>query len=67
MYPFQCSRARYEISIWKNIDAGRHYDCIHTIWIDGVKVELGNRGMTVEAAWRPESEESPGTYVTERV
>ena len=27
-YPLQCSRARYEISIWKNIDAGRHYDCI---------------------------------------
>ena len=40
-------------------------------WMDGVKVALGNRGMTVEAArqcandrkeWRLES---PGTYVTE--
>ena len=37
-------------------------------WMDGVKVALGNRGMTVEAARqcakRPESVESPGTYVT---
>ena len=34
-------------------------------WRDGVKVALGNRGMTVEAAReRPESVESPGTYVT---
>ena len=32
-------------------------------WMDGVKVALGNRGMTVEAA-RQESVESPGTYVT---
>ena len=43
---------------------------------DGVKVALGNRGMTVEAARqctrgcatmreRPKSVESPGTYVTE--
>ena len=38
-------------------------------WMDGMKVALGNRGMTVEAARqlreRPESVESPGTYVTE--
>ena len=39
-------------------------------WMDGVKVALGNRGMTVEAARecgdrRSESVESPGTYVTE--
>ena len=36
-------------------------------WMDGVKVALGNRGMTVEAARRenPERVESPGTYVTE--
>ena len=37
-------------------------------WMDGVKVALGNRGMTVEAARqceRPKSVESPGTYVTE--
>ena len=37
-------------------------------WTDGVKVALGNRGTTVEAArqceWRVES---PGTYVTDRV
>ena len=32
-------------------------------WMDGVKVALGNRGMTVEAARR--CVESPGTYVTE--
>ena len=40
-------------------------------WMDGVKVALGNRGMTVEVArqwWlreRSERVESPGTYVTE--
>ena len=38
-------------------------------WIDSVKVALGNRGMTVEAAHqireRSERVESPGTYVTE--
>ena len=41
-------------------------------WMDGVKVALGNRGMTVEAVQqcatmreRPERAESPGTYVTE--
>ena len=38
-------------------------------WTDGVKVALGNRGMTVEgcATMRERSEgvESPGTYVTE--
>ena len=39
------------------------------VWMDGVKVALGNRGMTVEAA--PQSAKdrkeggSPGTYVTE--
>ena len=32
-------------------------------WMDGVKVALGNRGMTVEAARK--RVESPGTYVTE--
>ena len=40
-------------------------------WMDGVKVALGNRVMTVEAAWqcgeRSERVESPGTYVTEWV
>ena len=36
--------------------------------MDGVKVALGNRGMTVEAARkRSERVESPGTYVTESV
>ena len=42
--------------------------------MDGVKVALGNRGMTVEAARKcakmreiPQSVESPGTYVTECV
>ena len=35
-------------------------------WMDGVKVTLGNRGMTVEAARkRQERVESPGTYVIE--
>ena len=35
-------------------------------WMDGVKVALGNRGMTVEAArQRSERVESPGTYITE--
>ena len=37
-------------------------------WIDGVKVSLGNRGMTVEGATmreRSERVESLGTYVTE--
>ena len=37
-------------------------------WMDGAKVALGNRGMTVEAASmreRSESVESPGTDVTE--
>ena len=36
--------------------------------MDGVKVALGNRGVTVEAArqWeRPERVESPCTYVIE--
>ena len=38
-------------------------------WMDGVKVALGNRGISVEAALQcakdRESVESPGTYVTE--
>ena len=37
-------------------------------WMDGVKVALGNRGMTVEAArqrQKDRKEESPGTYVIE--
>ena len=35
-------------------------------WMDDVKVALGNRGMTVEAAREiSERVESPGTYVTE--
>ena len=37
-------------------------------WMDGMKVALGNRGMTVEAARqcaRPERVESPGTHVIE--
>ena len=37
-------------------------------WVDGVKVALGNRGMTVEAARQCERSkrvESPGTYITE--
>ena len=37
-------------------------------WMDGVKVALGNRGMTVEAARQCAIDrrvESPGTYVTE--
>ena len=38
-------------------------------WMDGVKVALGNEGLTVEAAAskreRSERVESPGTYVTE--
>ena len=44
-------------------------------WMDGVKVALGNRGMTessgtVQSPWRALSErservKSPGTYVTE--
>ena len=39
-------------------------------WMDGVKVALGNRGMTVGGARqceknRKECMESPGTYVTE--
>ena len=36
--------------------------------MDGVKVALGNRGMTVEAARQCETSErveSPGTYVIE--
>ena len=34
-------------------------------WMHGVKVALGNRGITVEAARKFEKVESPGTYVTE--
>ena len=35
-------------------------------WMDGVKVALGNRGMTVEAAReRSEGVENPDTYVIE--
>ena len=38
-------------------------------WMDGVKVALGNRGVTVEAALEYAKErgkaESPGSYVTE--
>ena len=37
-------------------------------WMKGVKVAVGNRGMTVETALqckRYERVESPGTYVTE--
>ena len=33
--------------------------------MDGVKVTLDNRGITVEAARSSERVESPGTYVTE--
>ena len=39
-------------------------------WMDGVKVALGNRGITVEAARqcaKDRKSESPGTYITERV
>ena len=39
-------------------------------WMDGVKVALGNRGMTVEAARQCAKDRkrwSPGTYVTEWV
>ena len=32
--------------------------------MDGVKVALGNRGMTVEAARKIERVESSGTYIT---
>ena len=36
--------------------------------MDGVKVPLGNRGMTVEAEWQwSEGVETPGTYVIEWV
>ena len=35
------------------------------VWMDGVKVALGDRGMTAEAARQSERVESPGTYVTE--
>ena len=38
-------------------------------WMDGVKVALCNRGMTLESARQcaedPQRVESPGTYVTE--
>ena len=38
-------------------------------WMDGVKVALGNRGVTVEAARQYAKDrkagESPGIYVTE--
>ena len=35
-------------------------------WMDGVKVALGNRGMTVGTMReRPKRVEGPGTYVTE--
>ena len=41
-------------------------------WVDGLKVALGNRGITVQTAVQAarecagsESVESPGTYVTE--
>ena len=39
-------------------------------WMDGVKVALGNRGVTIDGGCeamreRPESVESPGTCVTE--
>ena len=36
-------------------------------WMDGVKVALGNRGMTVEAACQCAKDRNmyPGTYVTE--
>ena len=34
-------------------------------WMDGVKVAVGNRGMTVEAHERSDRVESPGRYVTE--
>ena len=41
------------------------YPC--SCWMDGVKVALGNSGMTVDVTMRerPEREESPGTYVIE--
>ena len=35
------------------------------VGMDGVKVALGNSGMTVEAAQWSERVESPGTYVSE--
>ena len=37
-------------------------------WMDGVKIDLGNRGMTVEAARqcaKDQRVESPGTYANE--
>ena len=34
-------------------------------WMNGVKVALGNRRMTVEAARQCRKEWSPDTYVTE--
>ena len=34
-------------------------------WMDSVKVALGNRGMTVEAARKIGKSGEPGAYVTE--
>ena len=46
------------------VSGGRVRGRLRLGWMDGVKVALGNRGMTVEAAEGPKSVESPGTYVT---
>ena len=47
------------------VSVGRVRGRLRLGWMDGVKVALGNRGMTLEAARTARKVESPGTYVTE--
>ena len=50
------------------VSGGRGRGRLWLGWIDGVKVALGNRGVTVEAVRQCAKEwMSPGTYVTESV
>ena len=58
----------YRISrrlLMAEVSGGRVRERRRLGWMDGVKVALGNRGMTVEAGERSERVESPGTYVSE--
>ena len=59
------------LTIEREVSGGRVRGRPRLGWMDGVKVALGNIGMTVEKdrtmLERSEKVESPGTYVTERV
>ena len=47
------------------VSGGRRRERPRLSWMDGMKVALGNRGMTGRLRDNAERVESPGTYITE--